>query len=279
MEYYDWMNCPKVIKAEVNTLLAEFSHLPDLHFSGMYLHGSLALGGFQPARSDLDIIVTTSERISVQAEKAAVELLLRVSKFPAPIDIWFLDEHDLASFQQPLPFTLHYNERLRERFQLDLSSDTWQHWNDRSHTDPRFAMYLTVLQHKGICLAGKAIDEEFPHVPEQVFIDVLVASFREARAHYLRDLVAFVLDSCRIYAYLRDGQLLSKNEGGAWGFANLPEKYHPLIKQSLALYRSERLGRPIGRAVLDDFAACMEQEILRQPTIKEGKEVGWRDTM
>jgi predicted nucleotidyltransferase len=277
MEYYDWTNCSKVIKAEVNTLLAEFSHLPDLHFSGMYLHGSLALGGFQPARSDIDIIVTTSERISTQAEKAAVELLLRVSKFPAPVDIWFLAEDDLASFQQPLPFTLHYNERLRESFQLDLSSDAWQHWNDQTRSDLHLAIYLTVLQRKGICLAGKAIDEEFPHVPEQMFLDVLVASFQGAHAHYLQDLVAFVLDSCRVYAYLRDGQLLSKNEGGAWGLAHLPELYHPLIQQSLALYRSERLGRPISRAVLNEFAAYMEQAILRQRTSAE--KVGWRDTV
>jgi aminoglycoside adenylyltransferase-like protein/nucleotidyltransferase-like protein len=277
MEYYDWTNCPKVIKAEVNTLLAEFSHLPDLHFSGMYLHGSLALGGFQPARSDIDIIVTTSERISVQAEKAAVELLLRVSKFPAPIDIWFLAEGDLALFQQPLPFTLHYNEQLRESFQQDLRSDAWQHWNDQTRSDLHLAIYLTVLQRKGICLAGKAIDEEFPLVPEQMFLDALVASFQEAHAHYLRDLVAFVLDSCRVYAYLRDGQLLSKNEGGAWGLAHLPELYHPLIQQSLALYRSERLGRPISRAVLNEFAAYMEQAILRQRTSAE--KVGWRDTV
>jgi hypothetical protein len=270
MEYYDWTNCPKVIKAEVNTLLAEFSQMPDLHFSGMYLHGSLALGGFQPARSDLDIIVTTSERMSMQAERAAVELLLRVSKFPAPVDIWFLAEHDLASFQQPLPFTLHYNERLRERLQLDLSSDAWEHWNDQTYTDPRLAIYLTILERKGVCLAGKAIAEEFPLVPEQIFLEALVASFQEARAHYLQDLVAFVLDSCRVYAYLRAGTLLSKNEGGAWGLANLPEQYHPLIQQSLALYRSERLGRPIGRAVLSEFTVYMEEKILRQQTIKEG---------
>jgi streptomycin 3"-adenylyltransferase len=275
MEYYDWTNCPKVIKAEVNTLLAEFPHLPDLHFSGMYLHGSLALSGFQPARSDIDIVVTTSERISVQAQRAAVELLLRVSKFPAPIDIWFLAEHDLASFQQPLPFTLHYDERLRESFQQDLSSDAWQHWNDQPRSDSHLAIYLTVLQRRGVRLAGKAIDEVFPHVPEQAFLDALVASFQEARAHYLQDLVAFVLDSCRVYAYLRDGQLLSKNQGGAWGLAHLPEQYHPLIQQSLALYRSERLGRPIGRAVLNEFTAYMEKAILRQQTIAE--EAGWRD--
>ncbi|GHO98083.1 hypothetical protein KSF_081310 [Reticulibacter mediterranei] len=275
MEYYNWTNCPKVIKAEVNTLLAEFSHLPDLHFSGMYLHGSLALSGFQPARSDIDIIVTTSKRISVQAEKAAVELLLRVSKFPAPIDIWFLAESDLASFQQPLPFTLHYNERLRESFQQDLSSDAWQHWNDQTRSDLHLAIYLTVLQRKGICLAGKAIDEEFPLVPEQVFLDALVASFQEACKHYLQDLVAFVLNSCRVYAYLRDGQLLSKNQGGAWGLAHLPEQYHPLVQQSLALYRSERLGRPIGRAVLNEFMTYMEQAILRQRTGSE--EISWRD--
>src|SRR5437879_4705660 len=95
MEYYNWINCSKVIKAEVNTLQTEFSRLSDLHLSGIYLHGSLALGGFQPARSDINMIVTTSEGLEVESKRAAIELLLRISKFPSPIDVYFLLEQDI----------------------------------------------------------------------------------------------------------------------------------------------------------------------------------------
>jgi hypothetical protein len=55
---------------------------------------------------------------------------------------------------------------------------------------------------------------------------------------------------------------LSKDAGGVWGLAHLPEQYHPLIQQALALYRSERLGRPVGHAAWDDFAAYVREAIL-----------------
>ena len=70
------------------------------------------------------------------------------------------------------------------------------------------------------------------------------------------------MNACRACAYLQDGAILSKDAGGVWGLANLPEQYHPLIQQALALYRGECLGRPIGRVAWDDFAAYMREAIL-----------------
>lgn len=46
------------------------------------------------------------------------------------------------------------------------------------------------------------------------------------------------------------------------GLAHLPEQYHPLIQQVLALYRGEHLGRPVGHAAWDDFAASMRESML-----------------
>jgi predicted nucleotidyltransferase len=264
MQQYDWTNCSKVIKAEVSTLQTEFSHVLDAQLSGIYLHGSLALGGFQPTRSDIDMIVTTSGEVSVESKRAMVELLLRISKFPSPVDVWFLAEQGIIPFRQPLPFVMHYSEALREDYEQELRVGTWQRWNEQPQHDPHLAIYLTVLYRKGIRLSGLPIVEAFPVVPEQAFRDALIVSFREQREHRLRDLVAFVLNACRVYAYLRDGTLLSKDEGGTWGLANLPEAFHPLIHQSLALYRGDRLGRPVSRAVLDDFTVYMEEIISAQ---------------
>jgi predicted nucleotidyltransferase len=264
MQQYDWTNCSKVIKAEVSTLQTEFSRVFGIHLSGIYLHGSLALGGFQPARSDIDMIVTTGEQMSIESKCAIIELLLRVSKFPSPVDVWVLVEQDIVPFRQPLPFAMHYSEALREAYEQELRVGTWQRWSEQPQYDPHLAIYLTVLYRKGIRLSGIPIVEAFPVVPEQTFRDALIASFQEQREHRLRDLVAFVLNACRVYAYLRDGALLSKDEGGTWGFANLPESVHPLIHQSLALYRGDRLSRPMSRSVLDDFTVYMEEVISQQ---------------
>jgi hypothetical protein len=42
----------------------------------------------------------------------------------------------------------------------------------------------------------------------------------------------------------------------------MPEQYHSLIHQALASIKSERLGRPVGHAAWDDFAAYMREAIL-----------------
>jgi|SRR5579884_1957291 len=261
MVSYSWANCSKVIKAEVNTLQTEFARVLGGNLSGIYLHGSLSLGGFQPTRSDIDMIVTTSKRMSVDDRRSLIELLLRISKFPCPVDVWFLAEQDINPLQLPLPFTMHYDEALREEYEQALRSDAWQQWNEHPQYDSQLIIYLTVLQQKGLCLSGKPIAEAFPPVPEQTFRDTLVNNFQVWREHPLQDLVAFVLNTCRIDAYLREGDLLSKDEGGSWGLANVPESFHPLIQQSLALYRGERLGRPVQRTFLEAFIKYMTKEI------------------
>ena len=96
--------CSKVIQSEVNTLQTELQRLLDQNLLGIYLHGSLALGGFQPGRSDIDVIVVTAQRIDLETKRRCIELLLRISKMPCPLDIRFLVQHDL--FPLPAPAAL-----------------------------------------------------------------------------------------------------------------------------------------------------------------------------
>ena len=66
MGQYNWTTCSKVIKAEVNTLQTELQRLLQQNLLGIYLHGSLALGGFNPTRSNINVIVVTLQRMDVE---------------------------------------------------------------------------------------------------------------------------------------------------------------------------------------------------------------------
>jgi streptomycin 3"-adenylyltransferase len=46
------------------------------------------------------------------------------------------------------------------------------------------------------------------------------------------------LNLTRVLAYQKDNIVLSKKEGGEWGLANLPVKYHSLIISALKEYAS-----------------------------------------
>ncbi len=99
-------------------------------------------------------------------------------------------------------------------------------------------------------------------MPERDFRDAIIKDVQVAQDEPLYDPISFVLNACRACAYLQDGAILSKDTGGVWGLAHLPEQYHPLIQQALALYQGERLGRPVGHAAWDDFAASMREAML-----------------
>jgi predicted nucleotidyltransferase len=261
MPQYDWETSPAVIKAEVQTLQSEFETILGQHFVGLYLHGSLALGGFNPLRSDIDLVVLMDRRATVEQKRKLVELLLRVSKAPIPIEISFLVREDIFPFESPLPYDLHYREAWRERYQQELRDGTWEHWNNAARRDFELAIYLRVVERAGIVVYGLPTAEALPKVPEGSFREALLTNFDHLREERLRNPTAFVLDSCRDSAYMREGVLLSKDAGGEWGLTHLPAEYQPLIQQSLALYRSDRLGRPVGRAVLEGFAEYMHTDL------------------
>ncbi|GAC1433736.1 MAG: hypothetical protein PVS3B3_30420 [Ktedonobacteraceae bacterium] len=229
---------------------------------GFYLHGSLALGGFNPARSDVNIVAVTRQRMSTEVKRTLVTLLLRISKMPCPVSIHFLAQHDTFPFQHPLPYDLYYNESMREHAQQEVHYASWQHWNDSIAHDPDLTIILTVLQLHGICLYGEPPAKTLPVVPEQAFRDALVTKVQTAQRSPLHDPISFVLNACRVAAYLHDHTVLSKDAGGVWALASLPEQYHPLIQQLLALYRSERPGRPVGHAALQDFATYIHATII-----------------
>jgi streptomycin 3"-adenylyltransferase len=258
---YTWENVSKVIQSEVNTLTTEFQRLLKENLIGVYLHGSLALGGFKPERSDIDLLVVVGQKMAVEVKKEIVELLLRVSRFPRPVEISFLVEKDIFPYRNPLPYDLHYSEKWREQLQQDVRGEGWKHWDDQPKYDPDLVAHLTILHQNGIVLYGKPIAETLPVVPEHDFRNALLMDLRDAIKNPLHNPIHFVLNACRDEAYFREGTILSKDAGAEWALVNLPAQFHPLIEQSLALYRGERPGRPPGRSALNDFAIFIEKEI------------------
>jgi streptomycin 3"-adenylyltransferase len=68
------------------------------------------------------------------------------------------------------------------------------------------------------------------------------------------------LNLTRVLAYQKDNIVLSKKEGGEWGLANLPVKYHSLIISALKEYAC---GNPsqYNMELAVEYAECMLREI------------------
>jgi streptomycin 3"-adenylyltransferase len=132
---YSFENCPPAIESQVLTLVGAMESSLRENLIGIYLHGSLAMGCFNPAISDLDLLAVTRRSMPPQTKRAIAELLLRYSLAPIPVEIILLRQVDFTPWQYPTPFDFHYSEMWRERFIQDLQTGEWQSWNRRDNYD------------------------------------------------------------------------------------------------------------------------------------------------
>jgi len=84
---------------------------------GVYLHGSLAMGCFQSEKSDVDVLIIVSEKLTIQQKKKIIDDILKLREYKLEMSI--LLEKELRMFRYPTPFELHYSQMHRERYLED----------------------------------------------------------------------------------------------------------------------------------------------------------------
>lgn len=102
----------------LDNLLYEIKQITGNQFVGCYLHGSLAMGSFQPANSDIDLLVVLNKTLRKQQKQELAVLFLCQSKQPYPIEISFLLESHLKKWEHPFPYIFHYSEFWREHMEM-----------------------------------------------------------------------------------------------------------------------------------------------------------------
>ncbi len=225
---------------QVSQLVKEFQNQLE-NLIGIYLHGSLATGCFNPAKSDIDLLVITHHRLSAEAKKLLIETLLRISNSPHPLETSFLCFDDLRPWQYPTPFDLHYSEDWREKYESDLGPGEWQNWPIEEQRDSDLAAHITMTKARGICLLGEPVGQVFPDVPGEDFAASIASDLEWALKRLDKYPVYSVLNACRVHAYFKDGRVLSKTEGAEWALENMLAQFHPIITTALEAYRSSKL--------------------------------------
>jgi len=265
---WGWSNCPDNVRLQVAGLLDELCLILGNDLVGVYLHGSLAMGCFNLDRSDIDLLAVTGHGMPPQTKRTVTELLLRCSAAPCPVEISILSERQLHPWQYPTPYEFHYSEDWRERFENGLSSGEWQKWNCSTPTDADLAAHITVIQHRGICLHGKPIAEAFPVVPREHYLESILGDFDWGQERLTGNPVYFILNACRIAAYLREGKVLSKDEGGEWALRELPEELCAVVSAALTVYRGGTENERFDEAALESFIDTMKSVYARSGSIR-----------
>ncbi|WP_349409943.1 aminoglycoside adenylyltransferase domain-containing protein [Pseudalkalibacillus sp. SCS-8] len=236
---YDWNDSPSNIRDFVFNLISKIKQIIDGNYIGFYLHGSLAMGGFNPDRSDLDVIVATNEQISIENKRKLAKLFISYSNNPFPIEISFLNKEQLDNWKHPSLFDFHFSEYWRERYEKDLSKGQWSYINEYIGTDPDLAAHLYILNYRGICIDGRPIAEIFPTISQTDYISSIKGDYRECLVNLEDDPIYCSLNMLRVFMYIKSGIVASKQEAGEWGISTLPEELSSTIQKVLVGYRSE----------------------------------------
>jgi predicted nucleotidyltransferase len=237
MSQFVWPDVSTGVRDQVDRLDASIAALFGDVLVGVYLHGSLALGCFNPQRSDVDLIAVIERPVTPEERRSLGSLVLRLSgpkerprQPPYPLEISLFAEAQLRPWRYPTPFDFHYGESQRERFQAG-------HFESKRTHDYDVAAHITILHQAGIVLRGPVIEDVFPAVPEKDYVDSLrrdLAWSRRQRAD-----IYGVLSGSRVWATVAAGGLQSKDSGAAWALERAPSQFRQLVARALAVYRGE----------------------------------------
>lgn len=203
---------------------------------GIYIHGSIAFGCFNPNQSDIDFLTVTG-RPPALAQKKDLLLGLASLEARAPekgFEMSVVLAEYCRRFVYPTPYEAHYSKMHREAF----FADPEKYCQTMRGTDPDLAAHFTVVQTAGITLFGEDARTLFSPVPRKAYLDSIRKDVENAESGIENDPVYFILNLCRVLAYIRSGLVLSKADGGKWGINKLPKKFGPVIEEAVKCYES-----------------------------------------
>ncbi len=219
--------------ALLKTIVSDYIKILKKNLIGIYLHGSLAMNGFNHKISDIDFLVVINDPIIKETKSELINTLVQLDHL-APekgFEMSVLLLKDTMNFTYPTPFQLHYSSDHKEKFikQGELCE---------GGTDPDLAAHIRVLNHRGKCLYGKAIHAVFGRVPEKDYLNAILYDVEDAKTMLSKEPTYFVLNLCRTLYYLEEGLIGSKLEGGNWALENVPKRYRPIVQKAMDEYRT-----------------------------------------
>ena len=116
-----------------------------------------------------------------------------------------------------------------------------------------------MIRQSGLVLCGAPICQTFGPVPREAYWDSICADIRQAEEDIFSHPVYTILNLCRVLAYKKDGQILSKADGGHWGIKKLPPVYGLIIQKAISAYETGAVYSFSGAEW--DFAAFMLEQI------------------
>lgn len=256
--YYGWENCPTSVRRQIEEVVDCVRKNLKRNLVAIYLHGSIAMGCFNPRADDIDLLVVSKGTIALGARRSIVNSLLRVSSRPVPVEATFVSREQLRRWRYPTPFEVHFSESWREKYAAGLDR-TLAHLTKIRDVD--LAIQIPTARQRGRCLYGRAAARVLPSVPDSDQTASVVQDFYWAQQRISKIPTYFVLNSCRIYAFLVTRRIYSKDEGCAWAMRRFPREYRAVVRSARDAYRRGDSNLAVPMPALRAFARWITDEI------------------
>lgn len=247
------LQAPEKVKEVLNKLVDSFKVILGDNLVGIYIHGGITMGIFNPASSDLDVIAVVNTSIELETKKELEKAINVLSEnLPAKgFEIDVVTRKSIDNFQYPAPreFYYHYSE--------GASLEGEKLWNTGLASD------FINTKTRGVCLYGEPIAKVFSDSARPYYLKA-IAGNAEWSYHNIQDgpdsgscnVPTFgVLSFCRTLAFIETGLITSKKEGGEWALAHTPKEFSPIINAALKEYDQSGTSQPIDAGLLKRFAS------------------------
>ena len=218
---------------------------------GVYVLGSVALGGYVAGESDLDIAAVAELGIAEEMKPLLAEAVFATTpECPARgLEFTLYRREVVASPPAGADFEINVNggPRMPRTIHLDAQSEQW-FW---------YALDRAIAHGCGIAVSGPPAAELFVEVSRRVLLDAMIASMRWHREHEKATLYS-VLNATRAWRFAAEDALGSKVDGAAWARERWSSPW--VIDAAVDL----RHGRPakLDRAEVDRLLDHVERTLV-----------------
>jgi hypothetical protein len=218
---------------------------------GVYFVGSVALGGYVPGESDIDILAVCTDALDAAAKEAvATAVVRRAAGCPSRgLEFTLYRKEAVAAVTRDAGFEVNANDGPRMEEAVHL----------RQEDEPAFWYVLdrAVAHRSGVVIIGPPADEVIADIPRSVVLAAMVDSMRWHRVHEKATLYS-VLNASRAWRFAEEDVLGSKLAGAEWARARWREP--GLIDSAVAL----RHGRPaqLASREVEEFLDHVEATVV-----------------
>ena len=225
-----------MIETCIEKIVLAYKHILNENLTGIYIHGSYAMGCFNPKRSDLDFIVVVYQPLCDEVKEKLIRVLLEL-KHEAPFkgfEMSVVLKKYCTDFIYPTPYELHFSEMYVSSFEKNLSETC----SILHGLDYDLAAHFMILKYFGLCVYGEEKEPLFVKIPVEAYLDSIERDIKDSESRILHSPVDVILNLCRVYLYKNEELLSSKLSAGKRIMEILPENIKNIVRKVTDDYQS-----------------------------------------